>query len=113
MNSKGKLRIVLGTLSVIAVGLTNFVVVGKRESFGVVDTQILLARQSDRLAKVYPNGSVPTMVLQAAVDNIKQAIQEYGKQHHVTLLAKGAVLSSNYPDYTESLHELLKMRGLS
>lgn len=113
MNFQKKLWIVSGVLSVIAVGLTAFAFMRERASFGVVDTQVLISRQSALLATAYPNGAVPLKVLQALADHIKQVIQEYGKHHHLTLLAKGAVLSSNYTDYTEILQELLKARGLS
>lgn len=113
MNFQKKLWIVSGVLSVIAVGLITLVFIKDRASFGIVDTQVLITRQSALLATAYPNGAVPLKVLQALADNIKQVIQEYGKHHQLTLLAKGAVLSSNYPDYTEILQELLKARSLS
>lgn len=105
--------VVIGILVFVAISLVIVVFVKKHESFGVVDTQVLVTRQSALLAAAYPNGDVPSRVLQTLAENIKQVIQEYGKHHHLTLLAKGAVLSSSYPDYTETLQDLLTGKGLS
>mgnify|MGYP000028096641 FL=1 len=78
-----------------------------KPKLGTVDLQVLLLEQSQNLAKTYPSGQVPPKVMQAIVESIKEIISDYGKAHKVTLLAKGAVITNNLPDYTAIFAELL------
>ena len=48
--------------------------------------------------------------MQQAVDEIKTAIDEHGQIQKVTFLAKGAVLSGDLPDYTETFKDILNKR---
>lgn len=75
--------------------------------FGTIDMQELLLEQSKSLAKTYPTGQVPPKVMQQIVANLKTAISEYGKDHKVTLLSKGAVITDDLPDYTAVFEEQL------
>lgn len=76
---------------------------------GTVDLQALLFQQSQNLAKTYPSGQVPPKVMQSIVESIKEIINDYGKVNKLTLLAKGAVLTHDLPDYTATLAELLSI----
>lgn len=78
-----------------------------REKFGLVDMSVLLAEQSQKLAKAYPTGQVPKGIMQQVIEEIKTVISEYGQIQKVTLLAKGAVLSGDLPDYTEIFKDVL------
>ena len=75
----------------------------RSKPLGLVDMQLLLGAQSQQLAKTYPNGQVPPGVMQQIVEDIKTVIQDYGQDQKITLLAKGAVLSGELPDYTQEI----------
>ena len=62
-----------------------------------------MSAQSQQLAKSYPNGQVPPGVMQQVVEDIKTVIQDFGQDQKITLLAKGAVLSGELPDYTQEI----------
>ena len=70
---------------------------------GTVDMQALLSNQSQQLAKSFPNGQVPPGVMHQVVEDIKTVIEDYGQDQKITLLAKGAVLSGELPDYTQEI----------
>ena len=75
----------------------------RSKPLGLVDMQLLLSAQSQQLAKSYPNGQVPAGVMQQVVEDIKTVIQDFGQDQKITLLAKGAVLSGELPDYTQEI----------
>jgi hypothetical protein len=77
------------------------------KKFGTVDMQTLLSDQSQKLAKAYPDGTVPNGVMQQVVQEMKEVIHDYGVDQDITLFAKGAVLSGELPDYTDSFKEIL------
>ena len=95
------------SLSVIALclGLSN---TNTNKKLGTVDMQHLLSEQSQKLAKAYPSGTVPSGVMQQVIEEIKSVIASFGQEQKLTLLAKGAVLSGELPDYTETFKEILK-----
>ena len=41
--------------------------------------------------------------MQQVVEDIKTIIQDFGQEQKITLLAKGAVLSGELPDYTQEI----------
>jgi hypothetical protein len=73
------------------------------QPLGVVDLHLLIQLQSQQLARSYPNGQVPPGVIQQVVEDIKTIIKNVGQHHNITLLAKGAVLSGEHPDYTQAI----------
>jgi len=89
------------SLSIAAfwLGVSN----ARSKTLGLVDMQLLLSTQSQQLAKVYPNGNVPSGVMQQVVEEMKSVIDSFGKSQKITLLAKGAVLSGELPDYTQEI----------
>ncbi len=94
------------SLSVTAfcLGLSN---TNTSKKLGTVDMQHLLSEQSQKLAKAYPSGKVPQDVMQQVVEEIKAVIASFGQEQKLTLLAKGAVISCELPDYTEAFKEIL------
>jgi len=92
------------SLSVIAlcIGLSN-----ANTKLGTVDMQLLLLEQSQKLAKAYPSGTVPSGVMQQVIEEIKSVIASFGQEQKLTLLAKGAVISCELPDYTETFKDIL------
>ena len=45
--------------------------------------------------------------MQQVVEEIKSVIASFGQEQKLTLLAKGAVLSGELPDYTETFKDIL------
>jgi methionine synthase II (cobalamin-independent) len=76
------------------------------KKLGIVDMQVLIQVQSQQLSKAYPNGQVPPKIMQQVVEEIKTVIKDFGQDKKITLLAKGAVLSGEYPDYTQEILSL-------
>ncbi len=72
-----------------------------------VDLPLILAERAQKLAKTYPSGTVPPGIMSRVVAEIKEVITAYGSDQKLTLLAKGAVLSGDLPDYTQVLQEIL------
>jgi hypothetical protein len=73
------------------------------QKWGTVDMQALILEQSQQLAKAYPNGVVPPRVMQQVVEDLKTVIKDFGQDQKITLLAFGAVLSGEHPDYTQEI----------
>lgn len=94
------------SLSVISLclGLSN---TNTSKKLGTVDMQRLLSEQSQKLAKAYPSGTVPPGVMQQVIEEIKAVIELYGQDQKLTLLAKGAVISCDLPDYTGTFKDIL------
>ncbi len=96
----------IGLVAAFGLSITAFwlgVSNARSKPLGLVDMQLLLSAQSQQLAKTYPNGQVPPGVMQQIVEDIKTVIQDYGQDQKITLLAKGAVLSGELPDYTQEI----------
>ena len=94
------------SLSVISLclGLSN---TNTNKKLGTVDMQHLLSEQSQKLAKAYPSGTVPQGVMEQVVEEIKAVVASFGQEQKLTLLAKGAVISCELPDYTETFKDIL------
>ncbi len=75
----------------------------KSNEFGTIDVQKLISAEAQKLASIYPKGDVPPEKLQALIESIRGNIQNFTRNKKVILFAKGAVLSGNIPDYTESI----------
>ncbi len=79
----------------------------KPQSFGVVDTRLIIAEEAKRIAKQDPAAHTSIMKMRAIADKIEEQINHWGKDHKLTLLQKQSVLSGNLPDYTKNiLHSL-------
>jgi|688.fasta_scaffold24332_5 hypothetical protein len=87
------------SLGAVWLGVNN----ASSKVLGTVDMQALLSNQSHQLAQSFPNGQVPPGVMQQAVEDIKAVIKDFGQDQKITLLAKGAVLSGELPDYTQEI----------
>lgn len=72
----------------------------KAPQLAVVDMKTLISTSSQNLAK---NGRTSTHEVQEWGDRLKERLETYGKDHHLVLLAKGAVVGSTLPDVTEEL----------
>ncbi|MEI6627996.1 MAG: hypothetical protein WCN27_01125 [Alphaproteobacteria bacterium] len=92
------------SIAALCLGLSN---TNTSKKLGTVDMQHLLSEQSQKLAKAYPSGTVPSGVMQQVVEEIKAVVASFGQEQKLTLLAKGAVLSGELPDYTETFKEIL------
>ena len=107
--------LIAGFVCVLTLTVAAFLVaIGKDtipEKIGTLDLPALLADQSQQLVKIYPNGQVPPGVMQQVVEEIKENIKDYGLSKKMTLLAKGAVLSDDLPDYTEEFRQVLNERN--
>lgn len=75
---------------------------GKLNKFGTIDVQKIITHEAKNLASIYPKGDVPTEKLHGLIDSIRDNIQKVAQDKKIVLLAKGAVLSGNVPDYTDS-----------
>ena len=93
------------SVAALCLGLSN-----PSKKLGTVDMQSLLSEQSQNLAKAYPSGAVPQGVMQQVIEEIKEVIDSFGQEQKLTLLAKGAVLSCELPDYTEIFKDILNER---
>ena len=96
------------SVTALCLGLSN---TNTNKKLGTVDMQLLLSEQSQKLAKAYPSGTVPSGVMQQVVEEIKAVIELYGQDQKLTLLAKGAVISCDLPDYTETFKDILNESG--
>jgi hypothetical protein len=72
----------------------------KAPQLAVVDMKTLISTSSQSLAK---SGRTSTREVQEWGDRLKEGLETYGKDHHLVLLAKGAVVCSTLPDVTEEL----------
>ena len=104
MDSKFQRLNLIGLIAAFSLSVAAFLLVlvnVRSQKWGTVDMQALLQDQSQQLAKAYPNGSVPPGMMQQVVEDIKTLIQNFSQEQKITLLAKGAVLSGDYHDYTQ------------
>ena len=90
------------SVTALCLGLSN-----TSKKLGTVDMQSLLSEQSQKLAKAYPSATVPSVVMQQVIEEIKAVIELYGQDQKLTLLAKGAVISCDLPDYTGTFKDIL------
>lgn len=74
---------------------------------GVVDTNLLVAKEAQIIAKAYPKG-VPAAKLAKIASKIENTTVNYAKKHRLLLIAKQAVFGSQFLDYTGNILQLLK-----
>ena len=106
METKYQRLNLIGLMTAFSLSIAAFwlgLVSASSQKWGTVDMQALLQNQSQQLARSYPNGSVPPGVMQQVVEDIKSMIKDFGQDQKITLLAKGAVLSGEYADYTQEI----------
>lgn len=78
----------------------------------VVDMQALIAKQSQHLAKTSSNkalgkgsAKISRHKIQEAGEQLKETLEAFAVKHHLILLAKGAVMGGDLPDYTNAIVE--------
>ena len=82
----------------------------------VVDMQALIAKGSQHLAKNSPNKTlgkgfakvsnhVSSHQIQEVGEQLKEKLEAFAAKHRLILLAKGAVMGGNLPDYTAEIME--------
>jgi|GEM_PF-3342467 len=77
----------------------------------VVDMQALISKGSQHLAKtssikaLAKAAKVSSHQIQEMSEQLKETLEDFAAQHHLILLAKGAVMGGNLPDYTEEIME--------
>ncbi|MFN6414721.1 MAG: hypothetical protein ACK4V2_02990 [Pseudomonadota bacterium] len=107
MTTNPKIQRIL-SLVAISLSLVTIIVDQCKESrFATVDMGQLINLQAAQLGQQYPDGKVPTAVMQHLIADLKDRIKEVAQEKKVILLAKGAVLNDSLPDYTELLNESL------
>ena len=89
--------------------LTTFVAFQmQKPTMGVIDPHALIAIEAKTMAKAYPNGNVPTKVLQDLAERLKAHVNNFAKEENLILLAKGAVWGGELPDFTDLMIERLE-----
>lgn len=66
----------------------------------VVNMAKIISNKAKDMAQKYPGGNVPQPLMQQTIDELKECIEEFGRQNNITILAKGAVLSGDFKDCT-------------
>lgn len=107
MTTNPKVPLILSLVAISLSLITIIVAQCKEPRFATVDMGQLINLQAAQLGQQYPDGKVPTAVMQHIISDLKDQIKEVAQEKRVVLLAKGAVLSSNLPDYTDLLNESL------
>ena len=107
MMNHQKLPLMLSLIAMSLSLITLCVVQIKKPSFATVDMGQLINAQALQLGQQYPNGKVPSVVMQHIITEMKDQIKEIAQEKKVILIAKGAVLSDSLPDYTDVINELL------
>jgi hypothetical protein len=92
--------------------LSIFLFLRPKHAFGTVDTSALIAKQSEILAKHYPQGKVSQHILQEGADQIKEKIATFAKDNGLVIIAKGAIWGGTLPDYTEQILQLLNTNSI-
>ena len=87
--------------------LSIFLFLRPKHVFGTVDTNALIAKQSQILAKHYPKGKISNSILQQGADQIKEKVATFAKENNLVIIAKGAIWGGTLPDYTEAILHLL------
>jgi hypothetical protein len=89
--------------------LSLFLFLRPKYAFGTIDTNVLIAKQSQILAKHYPHpqGKVSNHLLQQGADQIKEKVRAFAKENNLVLIAKGAIWGGTLPDYTEKVLQAL------
>lgn len=103
-----KIQLILSIIAISLSLISIFVVQRQKPVFATVDMGQLINLQAAQLGQQYPDGKVPTAVMQHIITDLKDQIKEIAKDKKVILIAKGAILSDNVPDYTEVLKESLE-----
>ena len=75
----------------------------KQPKIGLVDAQLLITNQAQKIASLYPNGNLPPEKLLQLAEQIKSSVETHAKNNNIILLAKGAVWGGKLPDYTENI----------
>jgi hypothetical protein len=91
-------------IAVIVLGLSILnVLVYPKQTFVVVDTTALITKQAQQVVAQYPKGKIAADELQKIAERLRESVAIFAQQHHLVILAKGAVWGGNLPDYTDVL----------
>lgn len=102
-----KTTLILSLIAICLSLITIIVVHFQKPLLATVDISQLINTQASHLGQQYPDGKVPTAVMQHIIADLKDQVKELAKDKKSILIARGAILSDNVPDYTEALKELL------
>lgn len=95
-------------LSLITMMMVHF----QKPLLATVDISQLINTQAAQLGQQYPDGKVPTAVMQHIIADLKDQVKELAKDKKSILIARGAILSDNVPDYTDIINESLEEKTL-
>ncbi len=107
MINNQRFQLILSIIAITLSSITILVVHVQKPAFATVDMGQLINLQASQLGQQYPDGKVPTAVMQQLITDLKEQIKEVAQKKKVILLAKGAVLNDSLPDYTDFLNEFL------
>lgn len=107
MTTNPKVLLILCLIAMCLSLITLGVVYLQKPQLATVDMGQLINLQAAQLGQQYPDGKVPTAVMQNIITEMKDQVKELAKDKKSILIVRGAILSDNVPDYTEELKELL------
>jgi len=82
----------------------------KIPQLAVVDMNVLIAEGSQGLARA---GKTSSQDIQEWGSKLKEKLHAFGRDRHLTLLAKGAVIGDSLPDMTEDVLGFIESGDLS
>jgi hypothetical protein len=103
-----KIQLILSIIAISLSLISIFVVQCQKPFFATVDMGQLINLQAAQLGQQYPDGNVPSVVMQHIITDLKDQIKGIAKDKKIILMARGAILSDNVPDYTDLLKESLE-----
>jgi Skp family chaperone for outer membrane proteins len=80
----------------------------RQKTYGVIDTQSIVAIEAQKIATLYPQNNIPPEKLQVIVERLRQRVESFANAQNLVLFAKGAVWGGSFPDYTTDVIESLK-----
>lgn len=105
-----KTTLILSLIAICLSFITIIVVHFQKPLLATVDISQLINTQAAQLGQQYPDGKVPTAVMQHIIADLKGQVKELAKDKKSILIVRGAILSDNLPDYTEALKESLAVQ---
>jgi hypothetical protein len=102
-----KTTLILSLIAICLSLMTIIVVHFQKPLLATVDMGQLINLQAAQLGQQYPDGNVPSVVMQHIIADLKDQVKELAKDKKSILIARGAILSDNVPDYTNIIKEAL------
>jgi|JI6StandDraft_1071083.scaffolds.fasta_scaffold183412_2 hypothetical protein len=100
--------VILGMIIWLLVITIFLLIITQKQKIGLIDSQMLITNQAQKIASLYPKGNVPTEKLQQLADQIKNSVDFYARANNIILLAKHAVWGGDLPNYTQNIIEANK-----